>query len=412
MAITTALQIGLAGALAAGSIGVGAVVLRSSGPFSDRGSDNQSAALPISGRSWVVEVYAGDGTMKTGAPAAVPGYQDGNRGQAVFDRPVGLVFDRDKNLLVADSGNRRIRKVSANGNVSTVAGNGDNAVVDGPAAKASFRTPVGVAVGPDGTIYVADAEANQIRAISVDGQVTTVAGIDYRACTALPPKDSSAPEAKPPDCPADFEPSFRDGPAAIALFSEPAAIAVSPDGTLFVSDSGNHRIRKISPEGIVSTFSGTGEPGFRDGKPFEAMFTGPVDLEFESGGALLVTEQGNLVRRFDGTGNVSTVVGLPGVTQGGFADGAKAVAAFHSPAGLTVGPAGETYLSDAGNQRIRAVQKDGSTSTIAGRGGQGLVTGAGSAAQFSYPADLEIGPDGALYVADYNMGRILRISTR
>jgi DNA-binding beta-propeller fold protein YncE len=359
-----------------------------------------------------VRVVAGASPIRNDIPVAELGFKDGPADTAIFDRPLDLALDADGNVLIVDSGNRRIRKLGTDdGIVSTVAGSGEAGAADGPALEATFRTPVSIAVASDGTIVVADAEASMIRAIGTDGRVTTVAGVDMTLCTAIEKREEGeAPPAKQKECPTDGEAHLRNGQGLQALFSEPAGVAIDSAGTIFVSDAGNHCIRSIDKLGIVRTFAGSCRPGHRDGATSDAEFTYPGDLAFGPDGSLYVNQQGQTIRRISPDGQVSTVAGNP--REAGYREGVGADALFSAIAGLAVTSDQHIAVVDAGNQRVRTVSAGGGTALLAGRGGQGFAEGPGDSAQFSYPTGIvEIRP-GVLLVADSNLGRIFEVVSK
>ena len=281
-------------------------------------------------------VLAGDG---------VPGTLDGTGTRARFSEPFGIVAAPDGTIFVADAGHAHlIRRVSPDGRVSTVAG-GARGFSDGVGPAAAFSTPSGLALAPDGTLYVADTGNHAIRRITPDGSVSTLAG--------------------------DGTPGYADGPAHQARFNGPIGIAVAPDGRILVADTYNDRIRVIDADGIVTTLAGSGQPGADDGVAGGASFDTPTGLAFDARGILYVADTGNgIVRVVDMDGRVTT----PAWAHG---DG------FFRPLGMAVGPDGELYVADEGG-RIVAIRTDGAIRTLAGAG-LGFRDGSGASAQFRTP---------------------------
>jgi len=346
---------------------------------------------------WTVAILAGGSALRAGVPAAVGGFKDGPVATAEFDRPVGMAAAPDGSVYVADSGNHRIRRLT----------------MDGPALTATFRSPVDVSLGQDGTIYVVDAEAGQVRSIR-NGEVRTVAGIDIVACReAVKQRKASSSSPLGPGCPDNpGQAPFRDGPGATALFNQPSSVAVAPTGDLYVADSSNQVIRKIDLAGNVSTYAGSvGQPGNTDGPAQEARFFFPVKLVSDASGSLYLTE-GSRVRRIDPGGGVSTLAGsrAQGMDAAGYADGDRTTARLNDVSGLAALPDGSLVLADTGNQRVRLLEADGTVSTLAGKGGQGMVVGPASTAQFSNPVGVVTLQDGSILVSDYNLNRIFRIT--
>ena len=369
-----------------------------------------TAAIAVQESNWEVRVLAGAGALRQdGRPAAVAGYRDGPVADALFNGPLDLAVDSKGNVIVADSGNRRIRRITPQGLVETVAGSGEEGSADGPAAKATFRTPVSVAVGPDGTIFVADSEAYVVRAIMPNGDVRTLAGTDFVLCNPVYPKEPGLPQppAVPKTCAPEYTGSFRDGPAAEALFNSPAGIAVDLVGNVFVSDAGNHRIRRIDSSGNVTTFAGNGETaGFL---PDDQRITYPGDLSFGSDGTLFVNEFGSRIRLVSPSGVVSTVAGA---REPGYADAVGDLARFAGITGISSSGNGGLLVAESGNQRVRLVGANGNVTTLAGTGGQGMREGPAGSAQFSYPTGIAEVRPGLVYLADSNLGRIFQISVR
>jgi sugar lactone lactonase YvrE len=251
-----------------------------------------------------------------------------------------------------------------------IAGDGVPDWRDGDTGRARFSDPFDAAVAPDGTIYVTDAgTAQRIRAVTRDGRVITVAG-----------------GAR----------GFADGPGESARFDTPSGLAIGPDGVLYVADTGNNAIRRISPDGQVSTVAGGGTAGSRDGPAGTAQFNGPMDVAVDPDGRIIVADAYNdRIRSIAPDGMVSTVAGagLPG-----FADGPPGEAMFDTPCGVATSAAGAILVADTGNGLVRAIGSDGAVSTPAAAGFGELVR----------PIGIAAGADGAVYVTD-DRGRIVEI---
>ncbi len=185
-----------------------------------------------------------------------------------LDGPFGAAVGPDGTIYVADSFNHRIRAITPGGVVSTLAGTGSIGFADGPGNNAKFNFPYGVAVGPDGTIYVADTYNNRIRAVTPGGVVTTLAGTSIYV-------------------------GFADGPGNTAQFNYPNGVAVGPDGTIHIADTNNHRIRAITPAGVVSTLAGTGTYYFADGPGTIALFRYPSGVAVAPNGTIYVADTYN-----------------------------------------------------------------------------------------------------------------------
>jgi RHS repeat-associated protein len=254
----------------------------------------------------------------------------------------------------------------------------------GPASAASVSDPHGIAVGADGSLYIADSANHRIRRVDADRIITTVAG----------------------NGPAGY--SGDGGLATAAQLNYPIDIALGPDGSLYIADSGNSRIRKVTPDGIITTVAGIGPGGFSaDGRPAtEVHLNRPYGLAVGPDSSLYIAEfYGNRVRRVGPDGMITTVAGTG--ASGFSGDGGPATAArLNIPIGLAVGRDGSLYIADHSNNRIRRVGLDGIITTIAGNGsiGHGGDGGPATQAQFHNIRRIAIGPDGSLYIADSNYG--------
>ena len=259
--------------------------------------------------------------------AGVQGFQEGSGAQAQFNHLVGLVTDSQGNTFVADTENNRIRKVSPTGEVSTYAGSGDFNTVDGPAAQASFGNPQGLAFDKAGNLYVADTGLSKIRKISTSGEVSTVAG--------------------------DGQEGFADcNLGSCARFFQPQAIALDSKGNLYITDARNQRIRKITPAGAVTTFAGTGYVGYADGQAEASMFNSPMGIAVDSKDNVYVADQNNrVIRKITPAGEVSTVAGKPGYV--GNSNGLGSQATFYLPSGLAIDKEDNLYVADYSNHSVR-----------------------------------------------------------
>jgi sugar lactone lactonase YvrE len=254
-----------------------------------------------------MEVLAGSGSG---------GVADGV-GAAQFNCPTGVAVDREGNIIVADSRNNRVRKIAPDGTVSTIAGSGSQGFADGPGASAQFNYPTGVAVDGVGNIIVADSDNHRVRKIAPDSTVSTLAG-SGRA-------------------------GFADGPGAAAQLNGPKGVAVDCEGNIIVADSCNNRVRKIAPNGTVSTLAGSGSQGFADGPGASAQFDYPTGVAVDCAGDIIVTDYGNhRVRKIAPNGG--TVSTLAGSGRAGLADGPGAEAQFFFPEGVTVDGEGNIIL--------------------------------------------------------------------
>ena len=294
----------------------------------------------------------------------VPGASSGDGGPALSAKigcAAGLALDGAGNLYVGDLDGNRIRRIDRNGIISTVAGIGEAGFGGdgGAATSAMLRRPTDIALDADGNLYIADSDNNRIRRVDAQGIITTVAGTGQRGF------------------------SGDGGPAAAAqlnLGSTQAdnrwvtpSIALDAQGNLYISDSHNARIRKVDRQGIITTIAGTGEPTYSgdDGPATAAAISFPTGLAFDAEGILYVATASTTfafdsrIRKIDKHGTITTVVGTGEPYFSG--DGGPALAAtIRDPWGIAFDSAGNLYIADAGNNRVRKVDRDGTISTLAG----------------------------------------------
>ena len=301
-----------------------------------------------------VSTFAGEG---------LPRFRDNEQpGQAAFSDPFGVAVAQDGTIYISDAGeSNRIRRITPGGVVTTFAG-GNEGFADGAGSAASFNTPSGLAIDSSGNLYVADTANNRIRKVTPAGEVSTMAG------------DGTA--------------GYVDGPAAQARFNGPIGVAVDLRGNLFVADTYNDRIRLISPDGIVSTIAGAGTPGYADGDRNTSLFDTPCGVIVATDGTLIVADTGNdTLRKITPDGNVSTwSVSVNG--EG-----------ISSPVGLALTHDNYLYVTELDRSRVLQLAPDGSAHVIAG-GGRGFADESG-AARFNEPPGVALNPEtNDLYVAD------------
>lgn len=274
---------------------------------------------------------------------------------ARFNNPQGITHDASGNLYVVDTGNQKIRKITPAGIVTTLAGRSRSpGSADGVRFNAQFNSPTGIAIDASGNLYVADTGNNTIRKITPDGVVTTLAG------TPGPSGDA-------------------DGSGATARFNQPSNIAIDAAGNLYVTDTGNLLIRKITPDGSVSTLVGqTGVRGNDDGDPSAATFLGPVGITADEAGNLYITDVQldvtspiltrdlTLIRKITPAGVVTTLAGsIAAPPPPSNTDGVGSDARFLGSAGITINAAGDLlFVADTENRSIRRVTLAGEVTTL------------------------------------------------
>ncbi len=291
---------------------------------------------------------------------------------AMFSLPTGIATDFLRNVYVADCNSNRIYKIGPSGIVSTLAGSGSAGFVDGTGAGAWFNFPTDIAADASGNIYVADTYNHRIRKITPAGVVSTLAG--------------------------DGTPGFAEGVGAVARFYYPTGVTADTHGNIYVADQENHRIRKITPAGVVSTLAGSGAPGFAEGAATAAQFKYPIRVATDVYGNVYVVDcQNHRIRKIRPTGVVTTLAGN-GIA--GFANGTGSTSQFNFPTGIATDASGNVYVADTINNLIRRITVTGAVSTVAGSGFQGFANGRGTIAEFNYPYGISVDASGTIYVVE------------
>ncbi len=323
------------------------------------------------------------------------GYVDGDTSEAKFKTPFGLCIDINDNLYLADDDNHCIRKITPDGIVSTYAGTGIAGYADGAALSAQFKSPSDVCIDNDGNIFVSDFENQRIRKIDIFGIVSTVAGSGIEG--------------------------YVDGNIYEAEFAYPRGIVADNEGNLFIGDSWNHRIRKINLiDGEVTTFAGGGlNTGvssigdFIDASDTSARFYTPSGLGIDADKNIYVADAYNhRIRKITPSGLVTTVAGSgdAGPGLGGYSNGAALSSLLNTPTEVFITNDGRIYIGDTFNNRIRLVE-GGMLSNIAGNGNSGYVNGIDSVAEFNYTRGVVMDAAGEnLFVCDYVNRRIRKIT--
>ena len=342
--------------------------------------------VDVRGKSTTGPYFSYIPTINVGsfAGSGLIGFQDGSLFEARFNTPRALAIDNMGNIYVADQMNHAVRKISTEGNVTTVAGDGTAGFSDGQGDQARFNQPVALAVSSEGTMYVADFGNNAIRKITPDRMVTTLAGNTLAG--------------------------FADGTGSAARFSGPAGIVVTDEGDLLVSDFLNNVIRRITPQGVVSTWAGTGTAGTNDGTRQTCQFTLPAGLCQDAAGNIYVAGLGAFrVRKISSSGTVST---LAGSTQG-YADGQGSSAMFNTPFSTAADNDSNVFVADGFNNVIREIDPAGNVTTLAGDSIAGYMDGSAENARFNGPVGLLYDTlAGKLYVTEWYNHRVRKITIR
>lgn len=270
--------------------------------------------------------------VSTLAGTGAAGYADGPAASAQFNDPQGVAVDASGVVYVADTDNHRIRRIAADGTVTTLAGDGTPGLSNGAGAQARFNAPRGIAVDNFGNVYVADSGNSSVRRVTQAGDVTTVAG--------------------------DGTVGSGDSPAA--RFDNLSGIACDGEHVfVYLGDTGNHRVRRLDATGAVITVAGASR-GFADGSAGQARFAEPSGLAIDASGKIVVADAINsLVRSIDpelaAGGSPLAVTTLAGTGERGGTDGAGNVARFHTPRGIAVSQSSAVFVADTGNGTIRRI---------------------------------------------------------
>lgn len=325
-----------------------------------------------------------NGQTSTFAGSGTAGAANGTGTAATFNQPSGIVVSSAGVVYVAETGNDKIRKITAAGVVSTLAGSGTVGSANGTGTAASFNNPKGLAMDGSGNIYVADYSNNLIRKITAAGVVTTFAGSGTAGAA--------------------------NGTGTAASFNLPVSLAIDASGNVYVSDYGNHLIRKITSAGVVTTFAGSGTAGAANGTGTAASFNHPFGITLDASGNLYVADQlNNMVRKISSTGVVTT---LAGSSSAGNVNGAGTAARFSGPVSITNDAAGNIYVGEMGNYDIRAITPSGQVTTLSGAFAiAARQDGQGSIAAFNYPFCIDADKYGNIFVADYNNNEIRKTVT-
>ncbi|WP_438448617.1 stalk domain-containing protein [Gorillibacterium sp. sgz5001074] len=314
-------------------------------------------------------LYAGVNLLKDAKGFPVGGLADGQAEASFFNQPAGLAVDAQGSVYVADAGNHAIRKISAGGQVTTLAGGGVLGRTDGQGKNARFHTPKDVAVAADGSVFVADTLNHLIRKVAPDGTVTTLNASSARVVEVFPGNAVAAGD-------------YRDGDLKSAKFNEPSGLALDAKGNLYVSDTGNQRIRYIDLKaGTVTTVAGGGLTAgkvypdadlyaagdYADGQAADARFDFPAGIAVTAEGGLLIADSMNHSVRYLKDGTVRTLAGKSNQFPGE-EDGIEGYGELHAPSDVVELADGRILVADAFNNRIRMIRLSQLPSGIAADG--------------------------------------------
>ena len=337
------------------------------------------------------------GTIQTIAGTGIATYSGdgGPANRAALNAAVDVFADRSGNLFIADQYNHRIRKIAPDGTISTVAGNGIAGYSGdgGAAVSAQINTPIGICADNAGNLYIADVGNQRIRKVDASGRISTLAGTGGRGYGG------------------------DGGPAINATFYNPVRVAVDPSGNVVIADQSNHRVRRITPSGTISTIAGNGAGTPQtgafsgDGGPaVSASLNNPTAIAFDGAGVLYICDQYNQrIRKVATDGTITTIAGNGAAGFSG--DGGPAISAsLNYPGAITLDAAGNIYFNDDVNYRTRRISS-GTITTIAGTGTQGFAGdgGPGTAAQLNGNFGIALDLAGNLYIADSTNNRIREV---
>ncbi len=394
-----------------------------------------------SGNSVIRKITSAGVVTTFAGSSGITGNADGTGAAARFSSPNGITIDSSDNLYVTDTSNNLIRKVTSSGVVTTFAGSGLAGSADGTGAAASFKYPDGIAIDSSSNLFVVDTFNKTIRKITPAQVVTTFAGLAGASGTTngtgsaarfFFPQGIGIDSSNNLYVAESFPYTIRkitsaavvttfagtagssgsaDGTGAVARFNSPQSVTVDSSNNLYVSDSNNNTIRKITSAAAVTTFAGTaGSIGSLDGTGAAARFNNPTGIKVDSSGNVYVSDStNNTIRKITSAGVVTTFTGYPGV---GSIDGTGAAARFNGPIGIAADSSSNLFIADSFNNTIRKITAAGVVTTFAGTAGiSGTTNATGSAARFANPSAIAIDGSNNLYVADTSNASIRKITS-
>jgi len=334
---------------------------------------------------FIITTVAGTGTLGfdgDGGPAT----------EALIKNPTAVALDNQGNLYFCDAYNERIRKVDPNGVISTVMGTGvtDPQDEDLPAVDTNLSLVYGIATDNEDTLYVLSRGHSKIFRVGKDGIARRIVGTGENGF------------------------SGDGGPGVEARISNPCHLVADPTGTLYIADSGNRRIRRVTADGIITTIAGTGEEGYSGdgGSALEAPIAFPSAIDIDRDGNLFVADFLNhRIRRVSKDGVITTIAGTGKSEYDG--NGRPALkCSIGEPCGVAVDQGGYVYIGDQVNNRVRVVTPPGMMYTVAGTGVEGYTGDGGPAemAQISNPDIIAFDPEGHLYVPDYSNAVVRKLT--
>lgn len=327
--------------------------------------------------------------VSTIAGAGIANFLDGTRFNSAFNFPQKVITDASGNIYVADQKNHRIRKVSPEGVVTTIAGNGNQGNVDGQGTVAQFNQPIGITIDGNNNLYVTDAGNNSVRKITASGVVSTLAGGSGGG--------------------------FADGTGSDAKFSYPFGITIDASNNLLVADIGNNRIRKVTPAGVVTTFAGNGQTSLVNGPLANATMYNVSSIAIDPKSGNIYLSQDCFIRKITPDGQVTVLAGNTDMVRGpGYVDGPGLAAKFYLIYQITVDKNGNIFAADYNNHVIRKITPDGYVTTYAGKKYAGSTPqyqdGLANDALFAKPSGVTFDKDGNLIVSEQDGNRIRKIT--